>query len=90
MPMPEVSEKIYRRMRYRLGGRDLEAARKMESRLITLIGGLRLNVLYPDPPNVYTRNIAFHVSHKGEAWLYYTVIGTDGVAIQTQAWVGFV
>ena len=90
MPMPDVATKIYRRMCKRLGGYDLEAAQKMEFRLITLIGGLRLNVLYPDSfPNVPTHTITVHVSPTNEAWLYYSVVGTDGVAIQTQTWVGF-
>ena len=89
MPMPDVATKIYRRMCKRLGGYDLEAAQKMESRLLTLIGGLRLNVLYPDPPNVQTHNITVHVSPTNEAWLYYTVVSADGVRIQTQTWVGF-
>ncbi len=91
MPMSDVAEKVYRRMCKRLNGADLQAAQKMEFRLIALIGGLRLNVLYPDSfPNVKTHNMTAHVNQKGELWLYYTVVDLHGVLIRTQTWVGFV
>ena len=85
MPMPEIedqrtnwAEKIYNRMLQRLTPYDLAAAQKFEARIITMIGGFRLDVMHLGSyPSVYSRTITVHVDPKGRVSLYYIVHTID-------------